>query len=826
MATADVSQVPARRSDVLSLLICDDSPEARELVKATLAGQSEIEVVGEANDGEQAIALAAATRPDIVLMDVRMPVLDGVDATRRIRELLPKARIVAYAGSDDADDVMAMMEAGADAYCLKAAPLWELERALAGASDPLIRLAHGISRSIKGGGIAELVARELVELTGASFAATYFASEGSLSLAALAGPAAPVSFRSAPGVVARAFTELQLARADTHELGELYRLGAACADAVSAPLCADGEALGAVLVVLPPNVQAGADAELVSAVADLVSAALANEHRLAQTYAEARRDALTGLANKRAFDECVETALRDAVDDNKSVSLIVFDLDDFKEVNDREGHLVGDDVLRAVGRVLMRVVRADDEVFRIGGEEFAIVVDGTSDVAVGVAERMREALAGHRRGHVLPTVSVGVATFPQHASSAEDLLRKADSALYSAKFAGKDRVQAFSTERVETPVPEAPVVVEADFGEPAFEERGLRLLVVDDDAALRILLRTTFEVVDIEVEEADSAEAASELIASCAPDVVVLDVGMPGVDGLTFCRKLKADPATAGIGVVLLTGIEATERSAGDCGADAFLRKPFSPLELLNVVERIAGGLYEGPFRLADSPPEEQLILYAQDLRRLLELERGQRVLIQRAYQETVMALAGAVESKDTGTSAHSQRVQRYAIELARGIDPVLLEDESVEYGFLLHDVGKLGIPEKVLLKKGKLSSSEKRLLETHPVLGEQLLSGVALLNGKGLQIVRHHHERWDGKGYPDRLGGTEIPLGARVFAVADALDAMTSDRPHRPARSWEAAAAEIAREAGQKFDPNVVEAFRERQARLRRVHYELEKAA
>jgi diguanylate cyclase (GGDEF)-like protein len=809
---------------LLSLLICDDSPEARELVKASLAGQPEIEVVAEAEDGEQAIALAAATRPDVVLMDVWMPRLDGIDATRRIRELLPKTRIVAYAGSDDADDVMAMMEAGADAYCVKGAPLWELERALAGASDPLMRLAHGISRTVHGGGIAELVARELAELTGATFAATYLASpESSLSLAALAGPAAPESFRSAPGVVVRAFTELRLAWADTHELGELYRLGAACTEAVSAPLCADGEALGAVLVVLPAKVQAKADTELVAAVADLASAALANERKLALTYAEARRDALTGLANKRAFDECLEAALGDAVDKDKSFSLVVFDLDDFKEVNDREGHLVGDEVLREVGRVLMRVVRADDEVFRIGGEEFAVIVDGTSAVAVGVAERVRGALAEHRRGHTLPTVSIGIATFPTHASSVEDVSRKADVALYAAKFAGKNRLQIFSGERSDAPLSEVPIEVQGAFGPPPLEERGLRLLVVDDDAALRILLRTTFEVVDIEVEEADSAEAASELIASRAPNVVVLDVGMPGMDGLTFCRHLKADPATAHIGVVLLTGSDGgTEDAAEECGADAFIRKPFSPLELLNAVERIAGGLYEGPFRSADNPPEEQLILSAQDLRRLLEVERGQRALIQRAYRETVMALAGALESKDTGTGAHSQRVQRYAIELARGLEPALLEDESVEYGFLLHDVGKIGIPDKVLLKKGSLSSSEKRLVESHTILGEQLLSGVALLQGEGLQIVRHHHERWDGNGYPDGLGRTEIPLGARVFAVADALDAMTSDRPYRRARSWEAATAEIVREAGHQFDPRVVEAFCERQSRLRRVHYEL----
>jgi ribonuclease P protein subunit RPR2 len=575
-----------------------------------------------------------------------------------------------------------------------------------------------------------------------------------------------------------------------------------------------------VFVALPPSVQALADPELVAGVADLAAGALANERQLAQTHAEARRDALTGLANKRAFDEHLAKVLRDPPYESSRISLVILDLDDFKEINDRQGHLAGDEVLRAVGRILMRVVRAEDEVFRIGGEEFALVVEGPSAAAAQVADRVREALSEKRRGRSLPTASAGVATFPDHAREAAGLHRGADIALYAAKFAGKNRVQVFKPEERLSIAPQPSKPRRHQVG-----QRGLRLLVVDDDAALRILLRTTFEVVDIEVEEAASAEEAEERVAARVPDVVVLDVGMPGMDGLTFCRQLKDDPETAAIGIVLLTGSEGTtEDEATGAGADALLRKPFSPLELLNCVERIAGGLYEGPFRAEENPPEEQLILYAQDLRRLLELERGQRAIIQRAYQETVTALASALESKDIGTGEHSLRVQRYAVELARSIDPALLEDESTEYGFLLHDVGKIGIPDRILLKRGSLEPSERRLLETHTVLGEQLLSGVALLQGQGLQVVRHHHERWDGDGYPDGLQKTEIPLGARVFAVADALDAITSDRPYRRARSWDEATAEIVRESGRQFDPSVVEAFKERSGGLRRIHYELAK--
>jgi putative two-component system response regulator len=352
----------------------------------------------------------------------------------------------------------------------------------------------------------------------------------------------------------------------------------------------------------------------------------------------------------------------------------------------------------------------------------------------------------------------------------------------------------------------------------------MRILLVDDDAAFRMLLRTTFEVFDIDVEEAESAAEAERALRAFEPDVLVLDVRMPGMDGLEFCRRLKADPTYAGLGVVLLTGSEGgTQEAADEVGADTFLRKPFSPLELLAAVERLAGTKYGVPFRsVRADDPQEQLLLYARDLRHILEIEQGQRALVQNAYRETVMALASALESKDTGTRAHSQRVQRYAIELAREVDPELLDDPSTEYGFLLHDVGKIGIPDRLLQKPKPLTASEERLMRTHTMLGEQVLSGVAYLHGEALQVVRSHHERWDGGGYPDGKAGSEIPLSARVFAVADALDAMTSDRPYRRARPWGQAGRELVQESGRQFDPDVVRAFVASEPRLRHVYQQL----
>jgi response regulator RpfG family c-di-GMP phosphodiesterase len=356
----------------------------------------------------------------------------------------------------------------------------------------------------------------------------------------------------------------------------------------------------------------------------------------------------------------------------------------------------------------------------------------------------------------------------------------------------------------------------------------MRILLVDDDAGLRALLRATFETADIVVDEADSASTAKSLIRLGHPDVVVLDVLMPGVDGLSLCRELKANPETRHIGVVLLTGSDAaSEEDARAAGADGYLRKPFRPLELLAIAERVAGDPLPLPFQTSKhTTPEQQLLLYARDLRHVLEIERGQRRALQSAYQQTVTALGSALESRDTGTGQHSERVQRYALELARVVDPELAEDPSVEYGFLLHDVGKIGIPDGILRKPGPLTTTERRLMQTHTVLGEQMLGDVVFLKGEGLKVVRHHHERWDGAGYPDGLVGTDIPLGARIFAVADALDAMTSNRPYRRARAWHSAGAEIIDNAKRQFDPYVVEAFRQLEPKLHDIHSRVARAA
>jgi ribonuclease P protein subunit RPR2 len=353
----------------------------------------------------------------------------------------------------------------------------------------------------------------------------------------------------------------------------------------------------------------------------------------------------------------------------------------------------------------------------------------------------------------------------------------------------------------------------------------MRLLVVDDDPGLAARIRATFDGAADQVVGAGTTVAARAALAAARPDVVILDLARPGESGLELCRELKAAASTRAIPVVVLSvSVDVTPREVEGAGADVFLPKPFSPLQLVAVVERLAGGAGGPP--LVEAAPaagdDAQLLLYARDLHRVLELERTQRRRLQEAYGATVGALAEALETKDTGTREHSSRVHRYAVELMGAVEPALADDVGVEYGFMLHDIGKIGISDVILLKPGPLTPEERRVMEQHPVLGYEMLRGVEFLNGEGLGVVRSHHERWDGSGYPDALARDEIPLAARIFAVADTLDAMTSDRPYRRAMAWGEAARTIAAGRGTQFDPHVVAAFESCETGLRRINRDL----
>jgi HD-GYP domain-containing protein (c-di-GMP phosphodiesterase class II) len=196
--------------------------------------------------------------------------------------------------------------------------------------------------------------------------------------------------------------------------------------------------------------------------------------------------------------------------------------------------------------------------------------------------------------------------------------------------------------------------------------------------------------------------------------------------------------------------------------------------------------------------------------RSIADLKETRRVateVLRRSYVATVRALANAVEARDAYTGKHADRVAAYGMAIGTALGLELTDAPEVEFGFLLHDVGKVAVPDAILFKAERLTEDEFRLIARHPVVGSEILDEIDFL-GDAKLVVRHHHERWDGAGYPDGLAGEAIPVLARVFAVADTLDALTTDRPYRPASSWAVAREEIMAGSGTQFDPAVVEAY------------------
>ena len=181
---------------------------------------------------------------------------------------------------------------------------------------------------------------------------------------------------------------------------------------------------------------------------------------------------------------------------------------------------------------------------------------------------------------------------------------------------------------------------------------------------------------------------------------------------------------------------------------------------------------------------------------------------LKESYALTVRALAAALELRDDQTGGHAERVTSIALRLAERITPDLVGDCQLEYGFLLHDLGKIGVPDAILLKRGRLAPAEMEIVRRHPALGARILEGIPYLGGIAREVVASHHERWDGLGYPNRLRADEIPHSARIFAVADAFDAMTNDRPYRAAMPTVVALEQLRKEAGRQFDPDVVREF------------------
>ena len=304
-----------------------------------------------------------------------------------------------------------------------------------------------------------------------------------------------------------------------------------------------------------------------------------------------------------------------------------------------------------------------------------------------------------------------------------------------------------------------------------------RILIAEDDIANQALLARLLERAGYRSIAVGDGREAIHAAMEERPDLVLLDIGLPGLNGLDVCRRLRADTRTVALPIILVTGqTSSRDVVAGlDAGADDFVRKPYDEAELMARV------------------------------RSVLRLARVTAEVV--GAHGVIAALANAVEAKDATTEQHCQRLAGFAHQLGMraGLEPPQLK--VVVFGALLHDIGKIGVSDAILNKTGPLTPMEWHEMRQHPVIGERICEPLSAA-AQFAPIIRSHHERWDGQGYPDRLRGDDIPLGARIVGLVDAYDAMIHDRPYRRARSVGAALEEIGSLAGAQFDPELARLF------------------
>jgi putative two-component system response regulator len=341
----------------------------------------------------------------------------------------------------------------------------------------------------------------------------------------------------------------------------------------------------------------------------------------------------------------------------------------------------------------------------------------------------------------------------------------------------------------------------------------VKVLVVDDLAYSVRALRAIFQSAGYEVAVAQDGQEALESVRAHRPDFIVTDILMPRLDGFQLCRAVKTDTALAPIPLIFYTGdyVDPADREFGtSLGAAGYLLKPMEPKELLSAVARILGHP-EPALKPRTHLRETFAAAYANRLAAKLQdkVTALNKALVQldETYTGTVSSLTLALAQREGSNAIEAERPALLAQLFCERVAPDLAADPNVFRGFLLHDIGKLMLPEGLLTKAGPLTDEERAQFERQPGIAADILRNVPGL-GRALDIVRHHHERWDGKGYPDKLQGEAIPLGARIFAICNAFEAIRIERPYKPRRTTAEAIAELRRATGTQFDPALVEPF------------------
>lgn len=526
-------------------------------------------------------------------------------------------------------------------------------------------------------------------------------------------------------------------------------------------------------------------------------------------------DAMTGVYNRKGLEEEYARAWLQSRRYGFPIGVAIIDIDQFKQINDTHGHPAGDQVLREFAALTQRVARGTDIVARYGGDEMVVILPqaGAAEV-IAFGERLLDNVHRHifceSALNLKMTASIGVAS-----SASEDareteatLMARADRALYRAKKAGRDRVVLQQRDEQAKVSETAAVAVPLDPARrpPAVRDATTskgRVLVVDDEPGVALLFARILKKQGFEVMVEHSGAAAIERLqeGGAVFDILLTDLNMPDKSGLELLDELRS--INENLIKIVVTGNATLDNAVLSLrrGAYDFIEKPVVSGQLIAVVERaMEYGRLKAENRRYQLHLEDMVREKSAALREALDRVR-------QSYDFTLEAMVRLLDARERSTGQHSLRVRDMAVILSRAMNLSETEIEEIARGALLHDIGKIAIPDNILLKPDKLSDDEREIMKTHTVTGYNILKSSGYLE-KTAEIVLAHHESYDGSGYPRGLAGSEIPLGARIFAVVDTYDAMRSNRVYRQSITPDKVAEEIRRCAGRQFDPVVVENF------------------